>query len=120
MFEKVKKETAADKVAKQLRSLIERGELKPGDKIPSERELCEIMSLSRISVRAGIKGLVANGLLDVRTGEGTYVKAITSEDLIDPLTALLMDDYSLSKLLSFQVLISGYIRYMPIFLKIFD
>jgi GntR family transcriptional regulator, transcriptional repressor for pyruvate dehydrogenase complex len=102
MLEKVKKETTADKVAKQLRSRIECGEFKAGDKIPSERQLCELMSVSRIAIREAIKGLAAKGLLEVRTGEGTYVKLVTSEDLIDPLTILLMNDYSLRELMEFR------------------
>lgn len=102
MLEKIKKETAADKVAQQLRGLIEHGELKPGDKIPSERELCDIMSVSRIAVREAIKGLAAKGLLEVRSGEGTYVKSFSSHDLIDPLSAILMNEKSLRELLEFR------------------
>lgn len=105
MFAKIKKETTTDKVAQQLRSLIESGEFKPGDKIPSERELCRIMSVSRIAVREAIKGLAAKRLFEVRTGEGTYVKTINSQDLIDPLTAVLMDDYTLRELVEFRCII---------------
>ena len=86
--------------------------MKPGDKIPSERELCEMMSISRIAVREAIKGLVARNLLEVRTGEGTYVKSITPEELFDPLTARLLNEYTLKELLEFrrviEVAITGF------------
>lgn len=102
MFEKIKKETTTEKITQQLRSQIEQGILKPGDKIPSERELCEMLSVSRIAVREAIKALAAKGLLEVRAGEGTYVKSITADDLLDPLTSLLMNEYTLRELLEFR------------------
>ncbi len=95
MFKKIQKESTTDKVAQQLCALIENGTLKPGDKIPSERELCKSMSISRISVREAIKGLVGRNLLEVRSGEGTYVKSIDTLSFIDPLAGKLLNDKTL-------------------------
>jgi GntR family transcriptional regulator, transcriptional repressor for pyruvate dehydrogenase complex len=102
MLQKIKKETAVDKVIQQLRSLIESGEYKSGDKLPSERALCEIMSVSRIAIREAIRGLEAKNLLEVRPGNGTYVKKVTASDFVDPLTAKLMGEYTLRDLLEFR------------------
>ena len=105
MFQKIKKETAVDKVAKQLRSLIENGEYKPGDKLPSERALCEIMAVSRIAVREAIRDLVAKNLLEVRAGNGTYVKSVTANDFVDSLMVKLMNGYTVRDLIEFREMI---------------
>jgi GntR family transcriptional repressor for pyruvate dehydrogenase complex len=102
MLQKIKKESAVDKVVQQLRSLIETGEYKPGDRLPSERALCEAMSVSRIAIREAIRGMAAKSLLEVRPGDGTYVKQVTASDFVDPLTAKLMGDYTLRDLLEFR------------------
>lgn len=55
--------------------LIERGELKAGDLVPSERELCEQLKISRMTVRAAMDELVRDGLLIRKHGSGTVVSA---------------------------------------------
>jgi GntR family transcriptional repressor for pyruvate dehydrogenase complex len=60
-------------VVNHLRSLIEDGTLKPGDKIPPEREFSKKLKISRASLRAGIGHLAAMGVLNVRHGVGTFV-----------------------------------------------
>lgn len=105
MLQKIKKETAVDKVAKQLRSLIESGEYKPGDKLPSERALCEMMAVSRIAVREAIRDLVAKNLLEVRAGNGTYVKSVTASDFMDPLMIKLINGYTVRDLIEFRDMI---------------
>lgn len=58
---------------KLLREAIESRSLVPGAALPSERELCEVYSLSRVTIRKAIDGLVGDGLLDRRKGAGTFV-----------------------------------------------
>lgn len=99
MLEPVVKETVTGKIIKQIRAMIQSGEFQPGKKIPSERELTEALSVSRIAVREAIKSLEAKGLLEVRPGEGTFVKAPTSHDLIDPLTNFLITKHAFKELL---------------------
>jgi GntR family transcriptional repressor for pyruvate dehydrogenase complex len=60
-------------VVNHVRSLIEDGTLKPGDKIPPEREFSKKLKISRASLRAGIGHLAAMGVLNVRHGVGTFV-----------------------------------------------
>jgi GntR family transcriptional repressor for pyruvate dehydrogenase complex len=60
-------------VVNHVRSLIEDGTLRPGDKIPPEREFAKELKISRASLRAGIGHLAAMGVLNVRHGVGTFV-----------------------------------------------
>jgi GntR family transcriptional repressor for pyruvate dehydrogenase complex len=61
------------RVVNHVRTLIESGELQPGDKIPPEREFARKLRISRASLRAGIGYLAAMGVMDIRHGVGTFV-----------------------------------------------
>ena len=65
----------SDQVAAQLQTLVTDNALKPGDKLPSERELCELLGVSRTVVRKEVRALLVKGLLDVRPGGGTEMRA---------------------------------------------
>jgi len=75
----------AEQVVDQVRDLIASGELRPGDRLPAERELARQLGISRPSLRAGLRMLVAMGLLRARHGSGTYIAdgppALGSEQL---------------------------------------
>jgi GntR family transcriptional regulator, transcriptional repressor for pyruvate dehydrogenase complex len=60
-------------VVNHIRTLIENGTLKPGDKIPPEREFARKLRISRASLRTGIGYLAAMGVMKVRHGVGTFV-----------------------------------------------
>lgn len=60
-------------VANHIRSLIERGELHPGDKIPPERDFARSLKISRASLRTGINYLAAMGVIRVRHGVGSFI-----------------------------------------------
>jgi GntR family transcriptional repressor for pyruvate dehydrogenase complex len=60
-------------VVNHIASLIEKGTLKPGDKIPPEREFARSLKISRASLRAGLGYLAAMGVMKVRHGVGTFV-----------------------------------------------
>lgn len=79
----VRSERLSDQVAAQLQRLIVDIGMQPGEKLPSERELCEQLAVSRTVVREAVRSLVAKGLLEVRRGGGTMVRlpdtAIVSE-----------------------------------------
>jgi GntR family transcriptional repressor for pyruvate dehydrogenase complex len=65
--------TAAEQVIWQLREMIHRGELRPGDKLPPERDLAKVLGESRPTLRGGIRALAAIGVLETRQGAGTFV-----------------------------------------------
>ncbi len=72
-------------VIDQLTDAMIRGDLKPGDKIPTEAELVENLRVSRNTVREAIKTLVAFGVLEIRRADGTYVCQGISKQMLNPL-----------------------------------
>ena len=70
----IKPKRVADQVYDQLRELIYRGLIKPGEKLMPERKMAETMGVSRTSVREAINKLVTMGLLTHRQGQGTFLR----------------------------------------------
>jgi GntR family transcriptional repressor for pyruvate dehydrogenase complex len=64
---------AAEMVVDVVRGQIERGQLRPGDRLPAERDLAIRIGVSRPSVRAGLRSLAAMGAVQTRHGSGTYI-----------------------------------------------
>jgi GntR family transcriptional repressor for pyruvate dehydrogenase complex len=63
----------SEEVVSQLREMIHRGELHPGDRLPPERDLAKLLGVSRPTLRAGLRSLSAVGVLRSRQGAGTFV-----------------------------------------------
>ncbi|MCM3002786.1 FadR/GntR family transcriptional regulator [Priestia koreensis] len=76
----------------EIRHMIERDKLQTGDKIPSERELSEKMSVGRSSVREALRALELIGIIETRRGEGTFIKEIGEHQFIDILATFLLQD----------------------------
>src|SRR3954469_20801234 len=66
-------EGSTEQVVAFVRELIDRGRLRPGDRLPAERELATQIGVSRPSVRAGLHALAAMGVVQSRHGSGTYI-----------------------------------------------
>jgi GntR family transcriptional repressor for pyruvate dehydrogenase complex len=64
---------ATEQVLAHVRRLIERGELRPGQRLPAERGLAKQIGVSRSSLRAGLRSLAAMRVLETRHGAGTFV-----------------------------------------------
>ena len=79
-FEVIRKNKVYEEVAKQIERLIIK-KLKPGDKLPSERELAEMLQVSRSSIRDAIRGLELVGLVEPRQGAGTIVREPSQSSL---------------------------------------
>ncbi|MDO5061330.1 MAG: GntR family transcriptional regulator [Actinomycetaceae bacterium] len=69
--------------ATELKNLILQRHLQPGDAIPTETELCEILQVSRSSVREAVRTLAALDILKVCHGRGTYVGDMSLQPLVD-------------------------------------
>ena len=67
--------SAGERVALHLRTLIQRGRLKPGDRLPTERELAAELGVSRPSVRSALQQLAAMGLVKARRRAGTFIQS---------------------------------------------
>lgn len=62
-------------VVAHVRGMLDRGELKPGDRLPAERELAQQLGVSRPSLRAGLRSLAVIGVVQIRPGAGSYIAA---------------------------------------------
>jgi len=89
-LEPVRRTKVYEEVAERIRRLIVDGRLRPGDKLPPERELAERFAVSRTSVRDAIRVLELTGLLEPRQGEGTVVRELTPDSLAQPLASILI------------------------------
>ena len=99
----IKPKRISDQVYDQLRELIFRGEIKPGERIMPERELAEVLDVSRTSVRDAINKLVAIGLLDQRQGQGTFVRFPDTKVLSPLAAAMETQDATLQDLLEVRM-----------------
>ena len=70
-----RKITLVASIVEQLVEHIQNGTLQPGDKLPSERQLIQMLGVGRSSVREALQGMVMMGLVEVRPGHGSYVKS---------------------------------------------
>jgi GntR family transcriptional regulator, transcriptional repressor for pyruvate dehydrogenase complex len=101
-FEVVRRNRVYEEVAKQIERLILK-KLKPGDKLPSERDLAEMLRVSRGSIRDAIRSLELLGLVEARQGAGTIVRETSSSSLANPFAnALKRRKEMVSELLDFR------------------
>lgn len=82
-MEELGRVSASDLVVKRIRSKIQRGELKVGDRLPVEAELARELNVGRSSLREGIKILVAYGIVEPRQGEGTFIVDRVAENFFE-------------------------------------
>ena len=75
--------TTSEEVVAQLREMIHKGELRPGDRLPPERDLAKLLGVSRPTLRAGISSLAAVGVLQPRRGAGTFVVEAEGSPALD-------------------------------------
>ncbi len=88
-LETIQRTKVYEEVAAQLERRILEGALRPGDKLPPERELAERFDVSRSAVREAIRSLELKGLVEPRPGEGTLVRTPSIDSLLNPLASLL-------------------------------
>jgi GntR family transcriptional regulator, transcriptional repressor for pyruvate dehydrogenase complex len=101
-FEVVRRNRVYEEVAKQIERLILK-KLRPGDRLPSERELADMLRVSRGSIRDAIRSLELLGLVEARQGTGTIVRESSTESLANPFaTALKRRKELVSELLDFR------------------
>src|SRR5271154_5801692 len=100
-FEVIRRNKVYEEVAQQIERLILK-KLHPGDKLPSERELAEMLKVSRSSIRDAIRGLELMGMVEPRQGAGTIVREVSAESLVNAFANALRRRHELvSELLDF-------------------
>lgn len=83
-FSTVSRLGPTQQVQNQLLSAITSGEYEPGTLLPSERVLCEMFGVSRVSIREALAGLVATGLIDIQQGKGAFVRPRVDSEYAGP------------------------------------
>jgi len=78
-------QTLSQKIERRIEEAIQQRKLRPGDKLPSEKELCASFSVSRTALREALRRLSARGLIEIKKGSGMYVSEIQIEDAIKSL-----------------------------------
>ncbi len=112
MFKPVKeqKQYLYENIVLQIKALILEGNIKPGDRLPAEREMVDLFGVSRSCIREAIKSLATMGLVRVVHGQGVFVCEVSGEDsaaqvisnLIVPGTGTMRDLFEMRKLLEAQ------------------
>ncbi len=88
-FQPIKPKKVSSQIADQIRSSILAGDFSPGDKLPPERELAEMFSVSRPSVREALNLLASSGLVMSYQGGGTVVMSLVETTAANPLSELI-------------------------------
>ena len=102
----VKRISISEQIFEQMNEQIISGELKPGDKLPSENELCKMYQVSRTSVRQALANLSSLDLIETRFGEGSFVKELNSGVMMTPLLShTFLSDKSIIEVIELRQLI---------------
>jgi len=106
-FKIIKKESTLEIIVQQIKNQIKEGILKPGEKLPSERKLADLLGVSRASVREAIQALAFSGYLEVIQGKGTYILEIAPkyDEIVNFFSGL--SNYSLDSLMEARTMLEG-------------
>lgn len=106
-FKVINKKSTLEIIIQQIKNQIKKGILKPGEKLPSERKLADLLGVSRASVREAIQALAFSGYLEVIQGKGTFVtdSAAKYDEICDFFSRL--SDYSLDYLMEVRIMLEG-------------
>jgi len=83
---------AYQNVLEKIKDYIQIDQLKPGDKLPSEREMAEELHLSRSTIREGLRAIELLGLIETRRGEGTFLRPYQSYQTLSLLAGFIFQD----------------------------
>lgn len=75
-----------------IRRMISQEKIRPGDRIPSERELAELLKVGRSTIREALRSLELLGLIETRRGEGTFLADHRNHRLVEVLSTFILQD----------------------------
>ena len=78
-----------EEIAARMMEQIRSGVLRPGDRLPPERALAEEYGVSRTAIREALRSMEMMGCVESHVGEGTYIKAPSLQDIVDPFSMLI-------------------------------
>ncbi len=102
-FESIKKKSLYEEIVSRIILYIQKEDIKPGDKLPSENELIEEFQVSKTAVREALSVLAARGIIEKRPGVGSLLKETNGATFVDQITnKLIVDKNSLKDILEFR------------------
>ncbi len=107
-YKQIKPKKIYEEVAETLHEMIRTGQLNPGDRLDSVQQLAENFHVGRSAIREALSALKAIGLVEIKQGEGTFVKGFEPNQIIFPLsTAILMNKKDVVHLLEVRKIIEA-------------
>ena len=103
MSTKAKKPRVSDQVFEQMKDMIIGQKWLPGDKLPSEQALCELFGISRVTVRSALFKLNTLRLIDTFLGDGSYVRKLDMEVVLNNLVPIACLDGDFESILEFRM-----------------
>lgn len=92
MFKRISPRKISDEIIEQFKEMLNKGELKPGDELPSERELAQMIGVSRPPLREALNALQSMGFIDIRPRSRIVVRSVAERFLGDPVSILIAQD----------------------------
>jgi len=92
MFKKISARKISDEIIEQFKEMLNKGELKPGDELPSERDLAEMIGVSRPPLREALNALQTMGFIEIRPRSKIVVRSVAEKFLADPVSILIAQD----------------------------
>lgn len=90
-FKQIRQKKVSDQVLDQIRDMIRSGRISPDEKLMPERDLAQLLRVSRSSVREALLKLEIMGLIEMRHGEGTFIRSVAEAELNPVFEAFLKD-----------------------------
>ena len=111
MNSKIQRTSLQSEIIRYIQNYIQENGLKPGDRLPSQEKLIEMMGVSRTSLREAMKTLEARNVLEAKNGKGIYVGSQEVNDLLRLIDfakekELLLDTLEVRKILEREILLS--------------
>ena len=105
LIEPIRRSRLYQGIVEQIEGLLERGDIRPGDQLPPERQLADQFQVSRASVREALRTLELLGIVETRPGGGTFVRRTAPDDLARPLTSLMARGHTVADVIEVRGLI---------------
>ncbi|MDM5313025.1 FadR/GntR family transcriptional regulator [Peribacillus frigoritolerans] len=108
VYKKIKPKKIYEEVSDELYEMIRSGSLKPGEQLDSIQQLAENFQVGRPAIREALSALSSMGLIEIKQGEGTFVKTFDPAIMNHPLSAaLLMDQDNIKHLLEVRKILES-------------
>ena len=92
IYSQIRPHKIPEEIVQQIKSLIKDGKLQPGQKLPPERTLSDLLGVGRSSLREAINILETLGFVEIKQREGIFIRPVSSPIISDPLKQILEED----------------------------